>query len=305
MIRSWQIGEATVIGLAEYYGPVHVPDVLFPEMDIDVLRGLRQQFEGVHWFEAIDRLVIGIQIWIVHYANRVILIDTGIGNHKPRTTARANNLNTVVPAWLAAAGAAPGLVTDVVMTHLHSDHVGWNTRLEDGRWVPTFPDAVYHVPKDDYAWFREFNLSGKAKDGGSFFDSVEPAVAAGLVRFVAPDDWVAGCLECVAAFGHTPGHLNYWLRSGNRTAVFSGDVMHHPVQVYRPAWNSIVDIQPEIAAVTRAAFLGKAADAGALVMPCHFGPPHCGFVRREGAGFSFRPALETARSASEPADPWR
>lgn len=305
MIHSWQIGEATVTGLTEYYGPVHVPSVLFPAMDLDVLRRLRPLFEGVHWFEATDRLVIGIQIWIVRYAGRVILIDTGIGNHKPRTTARANNLNTVVPAWLAAAGAAPEQVTDVVMTHLHSDHVGWNTRLEDGRWVPTFPDAVYHIPKADYDWFRAFNLSGKAKDGGSFFDSVEPVVAAGLANFVSPNDLVAGCLECMAAFGHTPGQLNYWLRSGSRSAVFSGDVLHHPVHIYRPEWNSNVDILPEVAAGTRAAFLEMAADTGALVMPCHFAPPHCGFVRHDRAGFVFQPASEAAGFGSAPKDPWQ
>jgi glyoxylase-like metal-dependent hydrolase (beta-lactamase superfamily II) len=305
VIRSWQIGEATVTGLTEYYGPVHVPGVLFPAMDLDVLRGERALFEGVHWFEAIDRLVIGIQIWIVRHAGRVILIDTGIGNHKQRTTLRANNLNTVVPAWLAAAGAAPGQVTDVVMTHLHSDHVGWNTRLEDGEWVPTFPDAAYHIPKDDYAWFREFNLSGEAKDGGSFFDSVEPIVTAGLANFVSPGDLVAGCLESVAASGHTPGQLNYWLRSRVRTAVFSGDVLHHPVQIYSPEWNSIVDILPDMALGTRATFLDKAADTGALVMPCHFGPPNCGFVRRERAGFTFQPAPVTGRSGLEPGDPWQ
>lgn len=304
MIRSWQIGEALVVGLTEYFGPVHVPNLLFPAMDHDVLRGLRNEFEGVHWFESVDRLVIGFQIWILHHAGRVILIDTGVGNHKSRTTPRANKLNTVVPAWLAAADAGPDQVTDVVMTHLHSDHVGWNTQLDGERWGPTFPKATYHIPKDDYAWFREFNLSGKAKDGGSFYDSVEPVMEAGLARFVSPGDRVAGCLDAAAAFGHTPGQLNYWLQSGGRTAVFAGDVLHHPVQVYRPAWNTVVDIQPEIAAATRAAFLERVADSGTLVLPCHFGPPNCGFIRRDGEGYAFVPAGGEPSSGLAAQDPW-
>ena len=168
MIQSWKIGEATVTALAEYYGPVHVPDLLFPDCDRAELAANRDMLEGRFWVPATDRLVISITIWIVAVADRVILIDAGIGNGKSRRTPRANMMNTVAADWLAAAGAAPGQVTDVVMTHLHADHVGWNTVMRDGAWVPTFPDATYHIPRADFDWFEGWNARGEATDGGSF-----------------------------------------------------------------------------------------------------------------------------------------
>jgi glyoxylase-like metal-dependent hydrolase (beta-lactamase superfamily II) len=302
MIHSWTIGEATVTGVAEYFGPVHVPDALYPDMDRQVLRDHRAQMEGAFWIEAIDRLVIGVHPWVLRLGDRVILVDAGIGNLKPRRTPRANMLNTVVPDWLAAAGATPDSVTDVLTTHLHNDHTGWNTRLDGGAWVPTFPKATYHMPQVDYDWFGEQHRAGRAKDN-AFADSVMPVVDAGLAHFVAPGDRVAG-LEVTATPGHTPGHVNYWLESAGRTAVFSGDVMHHPVQIYRPEWNTVVDVQPDLARPTRAAFLAEAAERDALFMPCHFGPPHCGFVRRDGAGYRYEPAPAGARVPANAASAW-
>lgn len=305
MIASWRIGDdATLTSLTEYYGPVHEPATFYPKMDRSVLEAHRGVLEGEHWIEASDRLVIGFQIWILHSGDRTILIDTGVGNGKPRRTPRANRLNTIVPAWMAAAGADFDKVTDVVMTHLHSDHVGWNTVAEGERWVPTFPNAAYHLPRRDYDWFKEFNDSGQAVDGGSFYDSVQPVVDAGRARFVEPGDIVAGCLEATAAFGHTHGHLNFWFGAEGEQVLFCGDVLHHPVQIYRPDWNSIVDREPETALATRAAFLPRAAAARALIAPCHFGPPHCGFIDAAEEGFAFRPAPAGARLRERAESPW-
>ncbi|MEX6508460.1 MBL fold metallo-hydrolase [Jiella sp. M17.18] len=290
MISSWRIGAATVTALSEYYGPVHVPDRLFPKLERAVLAEHRDKLEGRHWYEAIDRLVISVTIWIVRLGGRTILVDTGIGNGKTRRTPRANMMNTVVPDWLAAAGAAPHQVTDVVMTHLHADHVGWNTVRQGDRWVPTFPDAAYHIPRADFDWFEALDRRGEASDGGSFQDSVMPVVRAGQVRWTTPGDKVAGTFKAVGAAGHTPGQLALWLRSEGRTIVFCGDVLHHPVHVLRPDWNSSVDIQPETAAATRAALLAEVADRDIAVAPCHVAPPHLMFVRRFKAGYSFEPA---------------
>ena len=303
MIRSWKIGAATVTSVAEYYGPVHIPDVLYPDMDRQVLRDNRALMEGPFWIEETDRLVIGIQIWVLRLGDRVIVVDTGIGNHKPRKTPRANMLNTVVMDWLAAAGATPDTVTEVLTTHLHNDHTGWHCRLEGSDWVPTFPKAGYYLPQEDYDWFGAQHRAGKAKDN-AFADSVEPVVAAGLATFVAPGDEVAG-LRVTAAGGHTPGMVNYWLESEGRFGVFAGDVLHHPVQVLRPEWNSIVDIQPERALPTRARFLADVSERDALVMPCHFGPPHCGFVRRQDTGYRFDPAPPGAAVPARAEDAWR
>lgn len=302
MIRSWRLGNATLTAVCEYYGPVHVPDILYPDMDRAVLESHRDLMEGAFWIPEIDRLVIRIQIWVLHLGDRVIVVDTGIGNHKPRRTPRAHMLNTVVMDWLAAAGATPDTVTDVLTTHLHSDHTGWHCRLDNDAWVPTFPNATYCIPKADYEYWGDLWRSGQARDD-AFADSIVPVVNAGLARFVAPGDTCAG-LAVTDARGHTPGMVNYWLATEAGTAVFAGDVLHHPVQIYRPDWNGIVDILPDQAQRTRAAFLAEVADRRALVLPCHFGPPHCGFVLQEGEGYRFQPSVPGALTAAAAPTPF-
>jgi glyoxylase-like metal-dependent hydrolase (beta-lactamase superfamily II) len=293
MIRSWSIGDIRVTNLVEYFGPTHDPRATFPEFDPVV--GQIDRLPPGHYVAQMDRFVIAIQVWLVFAGDRIIVVDTGVGNFKPRPAARMNMLNTLVPAWLNAAGASREAVTDVVMTHLHSDHIGWNTTLEDGRWVPTFPKARYHVPKKDFEFFRDLNDTGKAGDT-SFADSLMPVLEAGLVDFVDQQKDLAGCLSVAEAYGHTPGQLNYWLRSKGETGVFSADILHHPVQILNPGWNTAFCILPDEAKRTRAAFLAKAADTNALVMPCHFPPPHCGYVRRQGDGYAYEPARQVQYS---------
>ena len=304
MISSWKVGAATVTALSEYYGPVHVPGTLFPGLDPQVLIAHRDRLEGRFWLPAIDRLVISVTIWIVKLGKRTILVDTGIGNFKTRRTPRANMMNTVVPEWLAAAGAAPGDVTDVVMTHLHADHVGWNTVRDGESWVPTFPGATYHIPRGDFEWFEALNKRGEATDGGSFHDSVMPVVDAGLVNWTEPGDVIAETLEAASAKGHTPGQLSMWLYSNDRVAVFCGDILHHPLHVLAPDCNSVVDVDLANAAVTRAKFLAAVADTGAMIAPCHFAPPHAVFIRRAGSGFVYEPLATGALTPTSAIDPW-
>jgi glyoxylase-like metal-dependent hydrolase (beta-lactamase superfamily II) len=289
MIRSWRIGDIKVTSVVEYYGPTHVPEATFPEFDgakAAVQAGL---LPAGHWYPDIRRLTIAIQIWVVFAGSEVILIDTGVGNGKTRPAQRMNMLNTLVPQWMAAAGASREVVTHVVMTHLHSDHIGWNTMGDGDRWVPTFPNAAYFVPKDDFAHFKDEHERGKAGDT-SFADSLLPVVDAGLVTFVDRQKEIAEVLRVAPAPGHTPGMLNYWVSSNGETGVFSGDVLHHPIQILNPGWNTAFCLLADKAKATRRAFLNTAADAGARVMPCHFAPPHSGFVRRQGEEFRFEPA---------------
>ena len=288
MIRSWTIGHVTVTSIVEYFGPTHQPETVFPEFDRATFAGQAGQLPPLHWFAEMDRFVIGIQLWAVFAGSNVILIDTGVGNAKVRPAARMNRLNSLMPQWMQAAGITPDTVTHVVMTHLHSDHIGWNTVLEGDRWVPTFPKARYLVPKRDFDYFKSLADSGQAADT-SFADSLLPVLEAGLVDFVDGQREIAGCLEVADATGHTPGQLNYWLRSRGETGVFSADVFHHPVQILNPGWNTAFCILPDEAKQTRLRLLNQAADSGALVMPCHFPPPHCGFVRRQGDAFAYEP----------------
>lgn len=289
MIRSWQIGDIKVTSIVEYYGPTHQPEILYPEFDRSVFAGREKELPPQHWYPEMNRLVIAIQLWAVFAPPNLIVIDTGVGNGKTRSTSRMHLLNTLVPSWMEAAGVKRNRVTHVVMTHLHDDHVGWNTTFEDGRWVPTFPNARYLMPKRDFDYFRGLSDSGKAGDS-SFADSILPVVEAGLVVFIDRQTEIADCVKVADATGHTPGQLSYWLHSGGEAGVFSADIFHHPAQILNPGWNTAFCVLPEDAKATRLRFLNEVSETGAIVMPCHFPPPHCGFIRRQGDAFAYEPA---------------
>lgn len=290
MIGSWRIGDIRVANIVEYYGPTHQPEAVFPEFDRTTFAQREHELPPWHWYPGMDRLVIGIQLWVVFASPNIIVVDTGVGNAKARPVSRMDHLNTLVPAWLEAAGVKREDVTHVVMTHLHSDHVGWNTMLDNGRWAPTFPNARYLMPKRDFDYFKELSESGRAGEP-SFSDSVLPILQAGLADFIEGQKEIADCLQVVDATGHTPGQLNFWLRSNGDSGVFSADVLHHPVQILNPGWNTAFCVLADEAKATRLKFLHEASAAGALVMPCHFPPPHCGFIRRQGDAFAYERAV--------------
>lgn len=290
MIRSWSIGDIRVTRLVEYYGPTHNPATTFPDFDRARFEHHAAHLTTGDWLPEINRLVIAVQIWIVFAGSKVILVDTGVGNHKPRPAARMNRLNTLTPLWLAAAGVTPDTVTHVAMTHLHNDHIGWNTILEDGAFVPAFPNAQYLVPKQDFTYFKDLFDRGEAPDP-SLEDSLLPVFESGLVRFIDLQPVIAGVLQVERAPGHTPGHTIYWIESNGMRGVFSGDVFHHPIQVLEPDWNTQFCVAPEEARAARHALLDRAAETGALVMPAHFPPPGAGYIRRIAGQFRFEPAM--------------
>lgn len=292
MIQSRQIGDARVTRVLEYSGPTHDPAFLFPDLPQAELDAAASWLAPHHYVSHMNRLIVTIQLWVVHAGGNVIVIDTGVGNGKPRAAARMNMLNGLVLPWLEAAGAAPHQVTHVVHTHLHSDHVGWNTTNIDGRWAPTFPNARYLVPKTDFDYYKD--ALAREPDpiiDNAFADSVLPLVEAGLVDLVTDDARdVAGCLDVEPAPGHSPGMLTYRLRSNGEEGIFSADVMHSPLQIDKPLLNTRYCIFPDKARESRANLLARAVEREALIMPMHFGAPHCGYIRRQGDGFRFEGA---------------
>ena len=288
MIHERHIGHVRIVGVTEYFGPTHQPEATFPGFDRTAFARREHELPPGHWYAAMDRFVIGIQIWAVFAEENLIVIDAGVGNGKVRAAARMNGLNTLVPAWMEAAGIMPDRVTHVVTTHLHGDHIGWSTRLEDGFWVPTFPNARHLMPRRDFDYFAGLSDAGTALEP-SFCDSVVPLLEAGLVDFIDGPGHVADCLEAVEAAGHTPGQMNYWLRSNGEAGIFCADVFHHPVQILHPELNTAFCVLPDQARATRRRVLDQVSAEGALVMPCHFPPPHCGYVHRRGDDFVYRP----------------
>ncbi len=291
MMFTRKIGRAEVTNVIEYSGPTHDPAVVFPDLGAGDLARIAPGLAPHHYITAMNRFIVTIQLWVVRFGDNVVVIDTGVGNFKTRAAARMNMLNTLVLPWLEAAGAGPDKVTHVVNTHLHSDHVGWNTRLVDGQWLPTFPKARHFMPKADFDLFDAQYRGGNAlASAGSFADSVMPVVEAGLVDFVEPGQIIADCLEVEPLPGHTPGQYGLRLRSEGQEGMFCADVFHSPIQIALPDINTAFCMQPETARATRHAFLTRMAERNALVMPCHFGAPYCGYIaRRSDGGFDFVP----------------
>lgn len=297
MIYSRNVGKAKIYNVIEYSGPTHAADFVFPELDVKEIKPHLSWLAPHHYNIRLERFIVAMQLWVMHIDDKVIVIDLGVGNHKKRASERMNMLNTLTPLWMAAAGADPKSVTHVVVTHFHPDHVGWGTRMEDGRWVPTFPNARHLMPKIDFELAHAAYLKGdKGVISGSFEDSVLPLYEAGLIDFISDGDLVAGCLEAEGMPGHTAGSIHFRFRSEGQEAIFAGDVMHSPLQIAMPHINTWIDADAEQARASRALFLKRAAERNALIMPVHFGWPHCGYVKGDSKnGYRFEPAEPQGR----------
>ncbi len=218
-----------------------------------------------------------------------ILVDCCCGNDKERLTR---------PPWhhrkgdfieqLARAGCQPGDIDIVFCTHLHADHVGWNTKLENGRWVPTFPNARYLMGEKEYRhWKSEHDKCTPEAplQHGSFADSVLPVIESGQADMVQPGHVISPSLSLELVAGHTPGLLVLNVSDGGQGAVMCGDVLHHPVQLRRPEWSTGFCSDPVAAAKSRREMLDHMAGTGALLLPAHFQPPDYGAVEHDGEAY--------------------
>jgi glyoxylase-like metal-dependent hydrolase (beta-lactamase superfamily II) len=237
------------------------------------------------WDDATGDLGSRIQTYVVRTPEHTVLIDTGVGNDK----IRAHN-----PLWnrrrgsflddLRTVGVTPEQVDYVLCTHLHVDHVGWNTRQVDGRWVPTFPRARYVMCGEEWQFWKYEHEAGR-EEHGSIADSVVPVVDAGQAVLVDDDHAIDEFLRFEPSRGHTPGHVSVRLSTPAGQAVFSGDLMHRTVQVAEPGWSSCFCHDPGRAARTRREFVDRHADSGTLILPAHF--PHPGYIVRADGGYRF------------------
>ena len=245
---------------------------------------------------AADAFVTSIASWLIKTPEHTILIDTGSGNHKDRPLSpRFNQLDTPWLDRLKAAGARPEDIDLVLLTHLHIDHVGWNTRRAGDRWVPTFANATYVMSRIEREW-RDPKLTTATRPAAAnlpFLDSVLPVLEAGRVKLVEGTETIADGIDLMPTPGHAPGQMAVRVRSRGEEALFIADVMHQPIQIYYPEWNSKYCEDQALAPVTRRRVLGYCADTGCLMLPAHFGPPFCGTVTRKGDGFAFVPSEQT------------
>jgi glyoxylase-like metal-dependent hydrolase (beta-lactamase superfamily II) len=286
-----KLGDVTVTRIEEMHGPIMPPEAFFPDMPAEAWQQHRDTLVPDHLSADGTMVEVAMQTWLLRSEGRTILIDTGVGNDKDRPAVEAwQHLRLKYLDRLADAGVQPADVDLVVNTHLHVDHVGWNTRLIDGTWVPTFPNATYLMPRADFEHWNPANNAGIA--GGVnenvFEDSVAPVHAAGQVQLWEGSHTIDANLQVQAAPGHTPGSSVVTLHSGTDRALFSGDLVHTPLQVMHPGHDSCFCEDPTRARATRRRLLGWAADANALVLPAHFSGHSAFEVAHHGDAFAIK-----------------
>jgi len=260
---------------------------LFPDATLDALEGERGWLEPR--FLKGDVVYLAIQTMVLRLGGKVILVDTCVGEHKPRARHPAwdRRAATTYLAQLAGLGLRAEDVDYVLCTHLHADHVGWNTQWAGGRWVPTFPRARYLVGRAELAHWEDRRKGQGAElvNHGSYEDSVLPVIDAGLLDRVDPGDALLPGLRLRALPGHTPGQVGLEVRDDGVRGLFIGDAMHHPVQLVRPQWSTGLCTDPELARMTRRSFLDEAAEDRMWLIPAHFMEMTGVQVKRAGDGF--------------------
>jgi glyoxylase-like metal-dependent hydrolase (beta-lactamase superfamily II) len=289
-MTTWTIGSVTITRIEEQLGIAHMPcEKYFPSFERDVLKRHIGWLAPDHYSPQHDRLVTSVHSWLIRAGELTILLDTCGGNHKHRPwTPRFHQLDTPYLERLRAAGAAPDDIDLVLCTHLHADHVGWNTMLRDGRWVPTFPNAKYLFSRTEAAYWDMRSNPAMTDDPRhlAYEDSVLPVVQSGQAVMVDDGYNVTSRISVEAAPGHSPGHVMFRLADEGRSALFCGDVIHHALQVHAPHWNHMADEHPADAATSRRRLLESCAEHGALMFPIHFGAPHVAAIEHGPDGFS-------------------
>lgn len=283
-----KLGAATATRIEESYEPNFEAAKFFPDWEPDIVRQHASWLMPAHYDEASAFLKLSVHSWLLQVGGKRILIDTCVGNHKSRPARpKWHLMETKYLERLKAAGVDPDQIDMVMCTHLHVDHVGWNTRLENGKWVPTFKNAKYVWSRADYDHYLKLDSDPKTGpiNAGSFRDSVLPVAEAGLMQMVDGAAQLDEYLSVRPAPGHTPGTIVINFESKGEKALFCGDVLHHALQVYRPEWNSFACAEAVGARKSRREALEHCAGSGALLMPCHFGAPFTCHIDHKGSGF--------------------
>jgi glyoxylase-like metal-dependent hydrolase (beta-lactamase superfamily II) len=278
---KWRIGKVTVTKIVELEVTGGSRFIL-PQATYDEI--LPITWLQPHFADERGRLRMSIHALIVEAPERRIIVDTCLGNDKQgRRIPTWNNLQGPFLADLAAAGFPRESIDTVLCTHLHVDHVGWNTMLIDGKWVPTFPQARYLMGRVEFAHWREQH--DREDMAAVFADSVKPMHDAGLVDLVETDHRVCDEITLVPTTGHTPGHVSVRIQSEGEEALITGDFMHHPCQIAHPEWSSTADSDPDEARRTRERMLQELSERPVLVIGTHFAGATAGRIVRDGDAY--------------------
>lgn len=280
-MSKWQVGAVTITKVVEveatggtkFILPQATPEAVAP-----------YDWMKPHFVDENGRLRMSVHALVVETPSRRIVVDTCLGNDKEgRGVPGWNKLQGPFLENMTKAGYARESIDTVMCTHLHVDHVGWNTMLVEGKWVPTFPNARYLMARSEFEYWQ--SESDNAEQRNVFSDSVQPVFDAGLVDLVDTDHRICDEVRLVPTVGHTPGHVSVRISSEGEEALITGDFIHHPCQMARPDWAATVDYDPVQSTKTRREMFSNLAGSGVLVVGTHFATPTAGHIERDGDAF--------------------
>jgi glyoxylase-like metal-dependent hydrolase (beta-lactamase superfamily II) len=278
--QSWKVGAATITSVVEDQTELP-PGLLFPEATEEMVQ--RHPWLVPDWADSAGGISLRTQAFVVEIDGLTVLVDPCVGNGKVRWLPMWNDLDLPFLDRFAAAGFSPGAVQLVVHTHLHADHVGWDTRREGDTWVPTFTAARHLYTQAELDFVRTSVLPGEDVYG----DSIAPVIDAGLADVIEPDTDLGHGMRLESTPGHTPGHTSLWIESNGEHALLTGDFMHHPLQFAEPQVAEIADADVEMARATRTRMLREMSRTGALVLGTHFPTRPAGRVTVDGDVWRF------------------
>lgn len=280
-MKTLQIGDVTITSIVERAGPWRRPTDMFPAYDHEIGREHLKTIEPETFDTATGLMCITYQTFVVRTPKHLVLVDTCTGADKGHPAP----FDFDTTPWLdnfKKAGLAFEDITHVFCTHLHIDHTGWNTRLVDGRWVPTFPNAKYIFHKDEYAYWEAATKEGKNPPGNVWTYNCRPIVEAGQALLVDNTYELDDTFTLTPTPGHSPRHICINITSKGQRAVVTGDMMHHALQCREPEWSTIFDVDRAEAAQSRRRFLDRVCDTSTVILPIHFPTPTAGYVKPHG-----------------------
>ena len=276
---KWRIGDVTVTRVVEIEATGGMSRVI-PDAKGERLQEIPWMYP--HFADENGRMRGAIHALIVETPDRTIMVDTCVGNDKERGNPAWNQLQTEFLGDMEKAGYVLDVIDTVLCTHLHIDHVGWNTMLVDGKWVPTFPKARYLIGQVEFAhWQADTDEDQVAV----MTDSVLPVFDADLVDLVETNHKISDEISLIPTVGHTPGHVSVMIKSNGEEAMITGDFIHHPCQFAHPEWSSSFDTDPVQSAQTRREIFDKYADTPTLIIGTHFATPTAGHLKRDGDAY--------------------
>ncbi len=279
MTLKWTIGAVTITRIVEI-DSIGGTRLILPQATREAVRDIA--WLAPHFAADDGRLKMSIHALVVETPSRRIIVDTCIGNDKERDVPAWSGMQTRFLDDLGAAGYPPESIDTVLCTHLHIDHVGWNTKLVDGVWQPTFPNARYLIGQAEFEYWQKETTPG---DPRIFADSVKPVWDAGLVDLVGTDHRMSDEVSLVPTLGHTPGHVSVRISSRGEEALITGDFIHHPCQMAHTEWGSAFDFDPPASVRTRERMFADLAGKPVLVIGTHFAAPSAGRIVRDGNAY--------------------